>query len=100
MNKQQLIKLLKSKKVRQILDNLNIVHLYLVWSYSRWDNKINSDVDLVYERKDNVRIWWLDFIKNKLILESIFNKKIDLVNEKYIYKDIKSLVEKDKILIY
>ncbi len=100
MNKEELVKLLKSKDIRNILSEIWVEHLYLVGSYSRWDNTLNSDIDLVYKKNKNIRIWWIKFIKNKMILENRLNKKVDLVNYDYIYKDIKPFIEKDKILIY
>ncbi len=100
MNKEFIINFLKTNEAQTILQNLWIIHLYLVWSYSRWDNKESSDIDLVYEKDETKRIWWIQFIKNKNLLEEKLNKKIDLVNYDYIYNDIKPFIEKDKILIY
>lgn len=100
MNKDNIIDFLKSVEARELLNEIWVEHLYLVWSYSRWDNTENSDIDLVYEKNKNIRIWWIKFLKNKLLLEKKLSKKIDLVNFDYIYKDIKPYIEKDKILIY
>jgi predicted nucleotidyltransferase len=100
MTKTEIINLLISSEIKDIFNKLWIEHLYLIWSYSRWENTENSDIDLMYTKSKNTRIWGLDFIKNKLLLENKLNKKIDLVNEKYIYSDIKNFINKDKILIY
>lgn len=100
MNRNTIIKILKSDEIKQLLWELWVKHLYLVWSYSRWDFTNDSDIDLVYEKNKNIRVWWIKFIKNKSLLESKLNKKIDLVNIEYIYNDLKSYIEKDKILIY
>jgi len=100
MSQKEIINLLISSEIKDIFNKLWVEHLYLIWSYSRWENTKNSDIDLMYTKNKNVRIWGLDFIKNKQLLETKLNKKIDLVNEKYIYSDIKSFIEKDKILIY
>lgn len=100
MNKDSLILLLQKDEIKNILNELWIKHLYLVWSYSRWDNTKDSDIDLVYEKNTNTRVWWIKFIQNKMLLEKKLNKKIDLVNINYIYKGIKNNIEKDKVLIY
>lgn len=100
MNKNTIIDFLNSTDIKDLLKEIWILHLYLVWSYSRWDYNNESDIDLVYEKDKNTRIWWIKFIKNKSILEQKLNKKIDLVNMDYIYKDIKPYLQKDKILIY
>lgn len=100
MNKTELIKLLKDKDIKKIFDDLWIIHLYLVWSYSRWENKDWSDIDLVYKKSKEKRIWWLEFIKNKHLLEQKLNSKIDLVDEEYVNKHLKPFIERDKIIIY
>lgn len=100
MNKDDIIDLIKSPEIRELFNEIWIEHIYLVWSYSRWDFKNNSDIDLLYQKNKNIRVWWIKFIKNKTILEEKLNKKIDLVNIEYIYKDLLPYVEKDKILIY
>jgi len=100
MNKEELISFLQIEDIKKLFKEIGVKHLYLVGSYSRWDNNENSDIDLVYKKDDTSRVWGLSFIKNKMILEKKLNKKIDLVNEKYIYENIKWFIEKDKILIY
>ncbi len=100
MSKKDIIEMLKTKEIKKIFEKINIEHLYLVGSFARWENTEKSDLDLVYERWEKSRIGWLEFMKNKLLLEEKLNIKIDLVNEKYIYKDIREKIEKDKILIY
>ena len=100
LDKEIIIELLKSKEIKNILNQLWISHLYLVWSYSRWDHNENSDIDLVYEKLNNFRVWWIKFIRNKSLLEEKLKRKIDLVNINYIYNDIKPFIQNDKILIY
>ena len=100
MNKNSIITFLQKDEIKNILNELWVKHLYLVWSYSRWDNTKDSDIDLIYEKNTNTRVWWIKFIQNKMLLEKKLNKKIDLVNINYIYKGIKNNIEKDKVLIY
>lgn len=100
MDKNRIIEILNSTDVKELLKEIWIIHLYLVWSYSRWDYNNESDVDLVYEKDKNIRVWWIKFVKNKTILEQKLNKKVDLVNIDYIYEDLKTYIQKDKILVY
>ena len=100
MLKKDIIKILKTKEIKKIFDSIDIKHIYLVWSFARWENTKKSDLDLVYKKNNKNRVGWLEFIKNKLLLEKKLKLKIDLVNEKYINKDIRENIEKDKILIY
>lgn len=97
---QIIINKLNSREFRNIFDELWILHLYLVGSYSRSENTKDSDIDLVYEKNSKIRVWWIKFINSKNLLEEKLWKKIDLVNNLYIYSDLKSSIEKDKILIY
>ncbi len=99
-NTQIITNKLVSKEFRDIFDSIWIKHLYLVWSYSRWEETTESDIDLVYEKNDKIRVWWIKFINAKILLEQKLWKKLDLVNSDYIYSDLKSYIEKDKILIY
>lgn len=100
LSKDKLIDLLKSVEIRSILKEIWVDHLYLVWSYSRWDYKDNSDIDLVYQKNNNIRVWWIKFLKIKLLLEEKLNKKVELIEDKYINKNYKSSIEQDKKFIF
>lgn len=67
-------------------------------SYARGENTEHSDIDILYSFQNAISIFQLVKIKNKL--ESLLNKKIDLVSEKYINDKIKSLIIKDLQVIY
>jgi len=100
LSRDNIIKLLNSDNIKKIFNNLNVEHLYLVWSYARWEQTNKSDIDLVFKEKSGSRIGGLSFIKNKLLLEKELKLKVDLVNNDFIYDDIKDFINKDKILIY
>ena len=99
LNKQSLINFLKSPKIKENFKNHNLEHLYLIWSFARDEANKDSDIDLMYKKRQ----WWLwafKFIDFKQDLEKRIWRKVDLVNEKFLYKDLKPYVEKDKILIF
>lgn len=100
MTSQNIKKLLNNKNVLKRFKENNVKHLYLVGSYSRWEETENSDIDLIYELDK----WWyvsgFGFIKMKLDLEEELDIKIDLVERDFINKTFKEQLEKDKILIF
>ena len=100
MSREDIITQLQSNDIRSIFEELGIEHVYLVGSYARNEQTDVSDIDLLYTRKAWKRIGWLYFMRKKLELEQKLWKKIDLVNERYIYQDIKPYLESDKLLVY
>ncbi len=100
LSKDKIIDILKSVEIKTILKEIWVDHLYLVWSYSRWDYKENSDIDLVYQKNNNIRVWWIKFLKIKSLLEKKLMKKVELVEDKYINKNYRDSIEKDKKIIF
>ncbi|MDP2090733.1 MAG: nucleotidyltransferase domain-containing protein [Candidatus Gracilibacteria bacterium] len=100
LSKDKLIDLLKSVEIKSILKEIGVEHLYLVGSYSRGDYNENSDIDLIYQQNGDIRVGGIKFLKVKSILESRLNKKVELVEDKYINKNFKSSIEKDKKFIF
>jgi len=91
---------LRKKDIKNIFKDKNINHIYLIWSYSRWEEKENSDIDLIYEETKNDTFSLFDLIKIKNILEKKLSKKIDLVWNNSINKHYKSFIENDKKLVF
>ena len=81
--KLKIIKILKKNKVKKA---------GIFGSYSRSEQKRNSDIDIVVEIPDK-KMSLLDFIGLKITLEDALGKKVDLVE----YSAIKRLL-KDRIL--
>jgi len=91
---------LRRPDIKKLFNKNNVKHIYLVWSFSRWEETIDSDIDLIYEEWDR-SIWWLfNFIKMKNNLEKILLKKVDLVDNNSINKYYKKSIEQNKILIF
>jgi uncharacterized protein len=92
-NKKVLIDLCKKHKVDS---------LFIFGSYAKGNEKQDSDVDLLvtfgdidlYNYFDN----YYSFLKS---MEELFNKKIDLVSEKYIRNPyLKKSIDDSKVMLY
>ena len=100
MTLQNIKKILNNKDVLKRFKENNVKHLYLVGSYSRWEENKNSDIDLIYELEKSWYTSGFNFIKMKLDLEEKLNINLDLVEKDFINKKFKEQLEKDKILIF
>ena len=100
MTSKNIKKLLNNKDVLKRFKENNVEHLYLVGSYSRWEEDENSDIDLIYEFWEWGCVWWFKFINMKLELEKFLQKEVDLVEKQFINKHLVKYLEKDKILIF
>ena len=76
-------------KVIKILKQNKVSKAGIFGSYSRGDQKENSDIDMVVKIEDK-NMSLLGFIGLKLELEKVLNKKVDLVE----YSAIKPLIKK------
>ena len=85
------IKKIKSKIIK-ILKKNKVSRAGIFGSYSRGEQKQNSDIDIVIEIEDK-NMSLLGFIELKLKLEKILRKKVDLVE----YSALKPLI-KNRIL--
>ena len=72
---------------------------YLFGSYVRGNADSTSDIDILVDLDYDQRIG-LQFIQMKIDLEKLLNNKVDLVSFNGISKYIKSIVDKEKLLIY
>jgi len=71
----------------------------LFGSYARASADEQSDIDIFVEL-DYSKPIGLEFVKMKLDLEKLLNKKVELVTSKGVSKHILPFIEKDKQLIY
>ena len=67
-------------------------------SVARSENTDNSDIDIFYQLKEAIGLF--NLIRMKESLEVNLNKKVDLVSEKYVNPNLKSLIMKDLKIIY
>jgi len=73
---------------------------WLFGSYSRGEDTLKSDVDIMVRFDKNVTVTLFDYAEIKLRLEDLLHKNIDLVQEGCLYDFAKESAENDKILVY
>lgn len=67
-------------------------------SYSRGENSLDSDVDILYSFENSIGLFKLISIKEDL--EKKLHKKVDLVSEKYAHPKLKPYIMNDLKIIY
>ena len=98
MNKNDIINYLTENK-EYLKQKFNIKSLGLYGSYARDEQTDNSDIDICYELIDDNKFGYFDFLEIEKILAGHFNKKIELVNLKYMNPIIKLRAEKELIYV-
>ncbi len=91
------INMIKSKIVK-ILKNYNVKRAGVFGSYSRGDQKKDSDIDIAVEIEDS-KMSLLGFIKLIKLLEEALRRKVDLVEYDAIKSRIKEGILKEEIRI-
>ena len=74
--------------------------LYLFGSYATGNADEKSDIDLAFSLKDGTRISYFSLAKYLVDLETMLNKKVDLVENELLYPRIRNIFEKEKKLIF
>jgi predicted nucleotidyltransferase len=87
----------KLKKATKIYKKYNIDNIYLVGSYSRWEENENSDVDLYLKTKEFLDIY--KYMNLKFELEIELWKKVDLIMDNNLKSWVKEILLKDLVLI-
>ncbi len=99
MEKNNIIWKLRSENIIKKLQKEWITNLYLFGSYANWNEKIESDIDLLYEMNWE-KMTFSRFLKLKNFLEDNLWKKIDFVDKKYLNKYYKNTILKEAKLIF
>jgi len=99
--KKSIIDILKDSNVKAYFKKYWITNLYLFWSYSRWDIKKNSDLDLLIDYDRTIhKITLLDLANLENYLQKkTWIKKVDFVTKNSINKKLAHYIEKDLIQI-
>ncbi|HBD95094.1 MAG: hypothetical protein A2015_02355 [Spirochaetes bacterium GWF1_31_7] len=95
MTKEDILQKLKQNK--SIFIKYGIKRIAIFGSYARNEATEESDIDLMYEINDETSISYIDFFELEELLCKDFNKKVELVNYKYMNPIIKKTAEKDFI---
>jgi len=88
-----------SEKIADCFRNKPVKKAFLFGSVSRNEEDENSDVDILVELDYSQHIG-LGFIRMKLELEDLLNRKVDLLTSKSVSKYIQPFIDSEKILIY
>lgn len=87
------------KVVQDYFKDKPVNKVYLFGSYARGDAKEDSDVDLIFSLVNNTRISYFGLARYLVDLETRLSKKVDLIEDEFIYPEIKEEINKDKILL-
>lgn len=87
------------EKIKNYLATKPIERAWVFGSFSRGEENEESDIDLIVEFSEGVKIG-LDYFRMIGDLEDICERKIDLAESEMLDKRICDNVNKDKILIY
>ena len=98
MTKDAVLNFLKEKK-EEFKRKFDIDRLGLYGSYSRGDFNETSDIDIIYVLKDGNKFGYFEYLELGEILSRRFDKKVELVNYKYMNPIIKYKAEKDIIYV-
>lgn len=86
-------------QLKSFFRNKPVLRAYLFGSEARDESQENSDIDILVEL-DYTKPIGLEFVRMKLELEELLNKKVDLISSKGISKYIQPFINQEKILIY
>jgi predicted nucleotidyltransferase len=95
-----LIERLQEGDIRDMFKQSNITRVALVWSYSRWEQNQNSDIDLVFTLDKKAKMTLFSLLKIKNDLEEKLHKRVELVEESNINKHYRTSVLADKKVIF
>lgn len=78
-----------------------VKRVYLFGSYARGEANEENDVDLLVELDDSKKkVSLFDIIRLNVGLEDKLNRKVQLVEEDFVYHGFLPYIQKDKIKIY
>ncbi|MGB6229895.1 MAG: nucleotidyltransferase domain-containing protein [Litorimonas sp.] len=84
----------------EILADCRIELLGLVGSAARNDLSKRSDIDVAYRRQPDARVTLLDVSRAQRRLETVFSRKVDLIDWSAVKTHYKSSMQKDFHSLY
>ena len=88
------------KVVHDYFKDKPVTKVYLFGSYARGDANENSDVDIIFSLAQNTRISYFGLASYLVDLEKQFSKSLDLIEDKFVFPEIKEQINKEKILLF
>ena len=98
MNKIEILKYLKSKQ-GFFRNNFGIEFVGIFGSFSRDEATDDSDIDILYTIKKDVKFSMFAYLKINRILEDFFHRKVDLVRDETLKPTVKQYIEKDLMYV-
>lgn len=98
MNKIEILKYLKSKQ-DFFRNNFGIEFVGIFGSFSRDEATDDSDIDILYTIKKDVKFSMFTYLKINRILEEFFHRKVDLVRDETLKPTFKEYIEKDLMYV-
>jgi predicted nucleotidyltransferase len=95
MNQEIISKLQIEKK--NLFDKYKVTRLGVFGSFARGEETPDSDLDILVEFSEIPGM--IEFLKTEEYLETILNRKIDLVRENAIRPELKSMIMSEVIMI-
>lgn len=94
-----LLNSLKSQAVREILVRNHVAHAYVVGSCARGEERVDSDIDLVFAKAPGSTLTLFNIGDMKVSLEETLGRPVDLVSEPSIRPQFKEAFQRDKVII-
>jgi len=99
MNTQKEILNFLSENKNELLSKYHLSKIGLFGSFSRAEATENSDVDIIFDFKENVADVYGVKTELKLYLSEVFNRSVDLAREKYLKPYAKKQILQDAIYV-
>jgi predicted nucleotidyltransferase len=93
---QDIISTLQIEKTN-LYDKYKVTRLGVFGSFARGEETPDSDIDILVEFSEIPGM--IDFLKTEEYLETVLNRKIDLVRENAIRPELKSVIMSEVIMI-
>lgn len=88
------------KKIKNYLINSPVKKAWLFGSFARDEHKYDSDIDILIELKNSVKLDLLDYIGITYELEDLLERNVDLVQIGTLNENVEKIVNSEKVLIY
>ncbi len=85
--------------VQEYFKDKPVNKVYLFGSYARGEADEDSDVDLIFSLIENTRMSYFGLAGYLVDLEKQLSKKVDLIEDKFVFPEIKEEINKEKILL-
>ncbi|MBR1800416.1 MAG: nucleotidyltransferase domain-containing protein [Bacteroidaceae bacterium] len=89
-----------TQKIAEYFKTQPVLKAWLFGSYSRGEERPDSDVDIMITLDNNVHVGLFKLSGMHLDLQDLLNKRVDLVTDKGLLPFARKSADHDKMLIY